>query len=114
MLGGQAGVAQFTKDNLLLDSDHNLGFVCTDAARKTFKRKGEDGKIVKDIRAINLTKDIAKPIKKKAGEHTTNIISRYGFESDTSAKAIEKYDDVNKIEENNSGFTSRLASLTSI
>ena len=114
LLGGQAGVAQFTKDNLLLDSNHNLGFVCTDAARKTFKRKGEDGKIIKDIRAVNLTKDIAKPIKKKACEHTTNIIERYGFESDTSARAIEKCSDVNRIEENNSCFTTRLASLTSI
>ena len=26
LLGGQAGVAQFTKDNLLVDSEHNLGF----------------------------------------------------------------------------------------
>ena len=108
---GQKGVAHFTKDNLLLDNENNLGYVCTDASRKTFKRKGENGDIIKDLKAIQLTQNISGPIRKKAVEHATNI-------SENKPNLLEsvgkKFFDINNIHRDNSGFITELACLTSI
>ena len=108
---GQKGVAHFTKDNLLYDNENNLGYICTDASRKTFKRKGENGEIIKDLKAIQLTQNISGPIRKKAGEHATNISVKNPNLIESAGK---KFFDVDNIHRDNSGFITELACLTSI
>ena len=108
---GQKGVAHFTKDNLLYDSENNLGYICTDASRKTFKRKGENGEIIKDLKALQLTQNIAGPIRKKAGEHATNISVKNPNLIESVGK---KFFDVNNIHRDNSVFITELACITSI
>ena len=108
---GQKGVAHFTKDNLLCDSENNVGYICTDASRKTFKRKGVNGEIIKDLKAIQLTQNISGPIRKKACEHVTNIIEK---NPNLLEPAGKKFFDVDNIHRDNSGFITELACLTSI
>ena len=96
---------------LLLDNEKNLAYICTDASRKAFKIRGENGEIIKDPRAINLTNNIAGPIRKKASEHAKNISER---KPDLFSSIGNIFCDIHDLKNNNSGFITELASLTSI
>ena len=63
---GQKGIARFAVDHILKDDKKQLGYICTDPARSVFKHIGEDGEIVRDMKATRLTTKLAVPIKEKA------------------------------------------------
>ena len=54
LFAGQKGVADFAKEHILTNEQKELGYICTDSARGVFKHIGEDGEIVKDIKAIEI------------------------------------------------------------
>ena len=63
---GQKGVAMFTYNNLLLDEENNLKYVCGDVNRYLFYYKNDDETIQKDVKAINLTQMISEYVIQKS------------------------------------------------
>jgi hypothetical protein len=57
---GQKGLAHFTYEHILKDSENNLSYVCTDPNRQNFKYKNIKGELKKDIKAKELTKRLIK------------------------------------------------------
>ena len=57
---GQKGLAHFTYEHILKDSENNLSYVCTDPNRQNFKYKNIKGELKKDIKAKELTKQLIK------------------------------------------------------
>jgi len=51
---GQKGIANFAINNLLKDNDGKLTYICSDASRKVFQYKSDDGYINKDLNAHKL------------------------------------------------------------
>jgi len=72
---GQRGVAEFTKDNILMDDEGKLKYICSDAARMIFKYKDQDGEMRKDVKANKLSKKITPKILKKATDIITTDVS---------------------------------------
>lgn len=107
LLDGQKGVAIFTQDNLLKDN-----YICNDVSRGIFYFKDYDGKIVKDIRATNLTKMIANDVISKSN----NIVDEYmNSDNDIKSKLYyqEMLSEVRKLKFNdNKDFARYLAVLT--
>ena len=63
---GHKGVAEFTKENLLMDEKGKLKYIFCDPSRSIFKYKDETGEIRKDVKASRLTKKITPDIMDKA------------------------------------------------
>jgi hypothetical protein len=74
LIEGQKGVAIFTHDNLLLDDDNNLKYLCGDTSRLHFYYKNEDGSIEKDPKGTNLTKMIAEDVIMKSHNMVMNMM----------------------------------------
>jgi hypothetical protein len=55
VVDGQKGIAKFVKENLLIDDQGNLKYLCTDSSRSMFRYKDINGEIKKDIEAKKLT-----------------------------------------------------------
>jgi len=68
---GKRGVAEFTKDKLLLDNDGKLKYVCSDPSRMIFKYKDKDGQVRKDLKATRLSKKVTPDILTKAAKIKT-------------------------------------------
>ena len=107
---GQKGIARFAVDHILRDDKKQLGYICTDPARSVFKHVGEDGEIVRDMKATRLTTKLAVPIKEKAGKLATEMIDK---DRELISTATETLMDIRLIENDNSVFRTELASVTS-
>lgn len=62
---GQKGVAEFTKDNILLDDEGKLMYICCDPSRLVFRYKDEKGEVRRDVKANRLSTEITPKILKK-------------------------------------------------
>ena len=107
---GQKGIARFAVDHILKDDKKQLGYICTDPARSVFKHVGEDGEIVRDMKATRLTTKLAVPIKEKAGKLATEMIDK---DRELISTATETLMNIRLIENDNSVFRTELASATS-
>ena len=107
---GQKGIARFAVDHILRDDKKQLGYICTDPARSVFKYMGEDGEIVRDMKATRLTTKLAVPIKEKAGKLATELIDK---DRELISAATESLLDIRLIDDNNTVFRTELASVTS-
>ena len=64
--GGIKGVAKFTYDHIITQSDGKKSLICSDPARMMFKYKDTDGVIQKDVRATKLKNAVKDPIINKS------------------------------------------------
>ena len=112
LIEGQKGVAIFTHDNLLLDDDNNLKYLCGDSSRLLFYYKNADGTIEKDLKGTNLTKMIAEDVILKSHSMVMNILD------DDKIEMLEKLDyqnifyDIKHLRDDNGKFISNLSLLT--
>ena len=113
LIEGQKGVAIFTHDNLLLDENSNLKYLCGDTSRLLFYYKNEDGSIQKDPKGTNLTKMIAEDVIAKSHKMVMDI------SDDSTIELLQKLDyqnifyDIKHLRDNNGKFISSLSLLTS-
>jgi hypothetical protein len=109
---GQKGVARFAVDHLLTNEQKQLGYVCTDPARGTFKHIGEDGEVVRDVKASRLTTKLFRPIKVKASRLAGELTSMDEGNEELASVAYKHYQDVSEMENDNTGFRTELAAVT--
>ena len=113
LIEGQKGVAIFTHDNLLLDDNNNLKYLCGDASRNFFYYKNSDGTIEKDPKATNLTRMIAEDVIAKSHNMVMEILD------DDTVELLQKLDyqnifyDIKHLRNDNGKFISNLSLLTS-
>ena len=113
LIEGQKGVAIFTHDNLLLDENNNLKYLCGDTSRNYFYYKNSDGTIEKDPKATNLTKMIAEDVIAKSHHMVMEILD------DDTIELLQKLDyqnifyDIKHLRNDNGKFISNLSLLTS-
>jgi len=98
---GQRGVAEFTKENLLLDDKGELMYFCCDPARNIFKYKDKSGEVRKDVKANRLSKTITPNILTKAHSLVMEEVKNNDEESEEqkSKMNMEHYDMFFKIKE---------------
>ena len=87
---GHRGVAEFTKDNLLMDDEGKLKYVCCDPSRSIFKYRDENGEVRKDVKANRLTKRITPDIVNKAHSIVTDEVSK--LDGENANRNVEFYD----------------------
>ena len=87
---GHQGVAEFTKDNLLLDDKGKLKYICCDPSRLIFKYRDENGELRKDVKANRLSLKITPGIMNKA--HSIVIDEVKKLDSKESQANLEFYD----------------------
>lgn len=109
---GQKGVARFAVDHLLTNEQKQLGYVCTDPARGTFKHIGKDGELTRDVKASRLTTKLAQPIKVKAGRLAGEMVSMDEGNDELASIAYKHYNDISEMETDNTGFRTELAAVT--
>jgi hypothetical protein len=114
---GQKGVAKFATNFLLKDSDGNLNYVCTDASRKIFKYKNNDGELEKDINAQKLTdilsdNGIFNTTSQITKDHWTNDDG--SIDDDKFSKLFSKTLEINSLKEDNTIFKNELIAHTTI
>jgi hypothetical protein len=109
---GQKGVARFAVDHLLTNDEKQLGYVCTDPARGMFKHVGEDGEVVRDIKASRLTAKLAQPIRVKAGQLAGELTNMDKGNEELMNTACKHYQDISGMEDDNTGFRTELAAAT--
>ena len=110
---GQKGVADFAREHILTDTHAQLGYVCTDVSRGTFKHMDEEGKVVKDVKAVSLTKKLARPIKSKAGVMAVELVEEYKEDAEMLAAVNENCQELCSIDEDNTKFYTQLGAITS-
>ena len=94
---GHKGVAEFTKDKLLLDKNGSLKYICCDPSRLIFKYKDENGEIRKDVKASRLTTHITPDIIDKA--HSIVVDEVKNLSDAESNRNIEFYELFFKLKE---------------
>ena len=109
---GQKGVARFAVDHLLVDDNKQLGYVCTDPARGTFKHVGDEGEMVRDVKATRLTTKLARPIKVKAGKLAGELADTDKGNEELMGTAVRHFQDISGMQDDNGGFRNELAGLT--
>lgn len=109
---GQKGVARFAVDHLLIDANKQLGYVCTDPARGTFKHIGDEGEVVRDVKAARLTTKLATPIKRKAGKLASELADMDKGNEELMHVATRHFQDVSELAADNTGFRTELAGIT--
>ena len=114
---GQKGVAKFATNFILKDSDGNLNYVCTDASRKIFKYKNNDGELEKDMNAQRLTdiltdNGIFNTTARLSTGHWTNDDG--SVDNDKVSNLINKVFEINSLKEDNTIFKNELIAQTSI
>ena len=114
---GQKGVAKFATNFLLKDSDGNLNYVCTDASRKIFKYKNNDGELEKDMNAQRLTdiltnNGIFNTTSQITKDHWTNDDG--SIDDDKFSKLFSKTLEINSLKEDNTIFKNELVAQTTI
>jgi hypothetical protein len=109
---GQKGVARFAVDHLLTNDQRQLGYICTDPARGTFKHIGDDGEVVRDVKASRLTTKLAQPIKVKASRLAGELTSMDRGNEELASAAYKHYQDISEMEHDNFGFRTELTAAT--
>ena len=114
---GQKGVAKFATNFILKDSDGNLNYVCTDASRKIFKYKNNDGELEKDMNAQRLTdiltdNGIFNTTSQITKDHWTNDDG--SIDDDKFSKLFSKTLEINSLKDNNTIFKNELIAQTTI
>lgn len=94
---GHQGVAEFTKQNLLVDDKGFLKYKCCDPSRMIFKYRDETGHIRKDVKANRLTKRITPDIIIKAHSIVVGEVKK--LEEDEKDRSIEFYNMFFKLKE---------------
>ena len=107
---GQKGVARFTAEKLLRDTDGKLQYRCTDPSRQTFKFLTNNGDIRTDVRATLLSKLLDETVVKAFKAMVTNITP--SLTSDEFLIFSENFMQINGLSSDNSDFRSELAALT--
>jgi len=90
-LDGQQGVAKFCVDHLLVkDAKGKDKMICSDVSRGIFKRKNEEGEIVKDYKATEFTNLIYAPVLKKSNKYHKEIWDNYfaAVDGDSAARLM--------------------------
>jgi hypothetical protein len=84
---GIKGVARFTDEHIIRDTEGKRSLICSDQSRMIFKYKDTEGVIQKDVRATKLKNAIKEPIIKKSQEMFTQETCRLFdvISSDTDA-----------------------------
>lgn len=114
ILDGQKGFAKFAIENLLIDEEGNLKYICTDPSRSVFKYKDDHGDIQKDIEAKKLTNYlVGGGMKKKALELSIDWYTDEDGNIDIAKfqKALENHNEINKIDKDNTEFRKELISF---
>jgi len=114
ILDGQKGFAKFAIENLLIDEEGNLKYICTDPSRSIFKYKDDSGDIQKDIEAKKLTNYlVGGGMKKKALELSIDWYTDENGNVDITKfqKALENHNEINKIDKDNTEFRKELISF---
>jgi hypothetical protein len=114
ILDGQKGFAKFAIENLLIDEEGNLKYICTDPSRSIFKYKDDHGDIQKDIEAKKLTNYLIDGgMKKKALELSIDWYTDENGNIDITKfqKALENHNEINKIDKDNTEFRKELISF---
>jgi len=98
---GQRGVAEFTKENLLMDDKGKLMYICCDPSRSIFKYKDELGEVRKDVKANRLSKTITPNILNKAHSLVLEEVKNNDKEDENekNKRNMEHYDMFFKIKE---------------
>jgi len=114
---GQRGVAEFTKENLLLDDKGELMYFCCDPARSIFKYKDESGEVRKDVKANRLSKTITPNILTKAHSLVMEEVKNNYEENEEekNKRNMEHYDmffKIKELEANPEKLGSELSKLT--
>ena len=109
---GQKGVAKFVTDKFLTDLDGNPRYICTDVSRQAFKHKSASGDVIKDLKAVKLSKLLEMTVVPISADIMKELLlncdpDQFKFISDNfmSIKGIAG--------NNNDDFRSMLAGLTS-
>ena len=113
LIEGQKGVAIFTYDNLLLDENNNLKYLCGDTSRNLFYYKNPDGTIEKDPKATNLTKMIVEDVIAKSHNMVMEILDNDTIEMLQKLDYQNIFYDIKHLRDDNGKFISNLSSLTS-
>ncbi len=114
ILDGQKGFAKFAIENLLIDEEGKLKYICTDPSRSIFKYKDDHGDIQKDIEAKKLTNYLIDGgMKKKALELSIDWYTDENGNIDITKfqKALENHNEINKIDKDNTEFRKELISF---
>lgn len=112
LIGGQKGVALFTYDNLLLDENNKLKYLCGDLSRFLFYYKNKDGVIEKDIKANHLTQMIVDDVIAKSYQIVMDISGNESIEALLKLNYQSVFFDVKKMKEDNRDFANNLSQLT--
>ena len=77
LLRGQAGLADFCVENILITHEKKFLYKCTDPSRNHFIFVDEEGKLQKDVDAKYLTHLIYEPVRQKTKEIYQECADRY-------------------------------------
>ena len=108
-LDGQKGVAKFTNNNILKDSEGNPTYICTDTSRNVFNFKSKDGRVEKDIKAIKLTETISPAVITKSEK----IYKEIKNDDDMKQECMRSFSDIKRLSYDNDKFSHELCILTS-
>jgi hypothetical protein len=115
LLKGQQGLAKFMIDNVLITPDKKYLMKCTDPSRRIFIYLDDNGNIVKDVNANNLTEIISKPLIETSGKIFLSIEEKaYDKDNKDEAKdyrykmAHDGFTQIKEINSSNSEFVKNL------
>jgi len=110
---GHKGVAEFTRENLLLDDKGKLKYVCCDPSRMIFKYRDETGEMRKDVKANRLSKKITPDIMYKAHSIVVDEVNKLAEEeSDRNIEFYDMYFKLKELEENPEKLGNELTKIT--
>lgn len=113
--GGQAGIAEFVAEKVLIDDKGNSTFLCTDPARRVFKYRDSEGNVCKDIEARCLTDSL---IKASLVENAVKVCREWGKNTDGSLDIgktrfmEEKLSEIRRLGYDNTEFARELSVRT--
>ncbi len=115
-LDGQKGFAKFAIENLLIDDEGNLKYICTDPSRQIFKYKDSLGDIQKDVEARKLTNYLVDGgLRKKALDLTNNLyMENNSINIDKMTIALQRQESLMKLKDDNNIFKKELVAMTTI
>jgi hypothetical protein len=110
LLEGQKGVAKFTVEYVLKDTEGKLMYMCTDPSRHSYKFVDENGEEIKDIKSRKLTEAIYPAVKEKSFQLVNEGISEQAC---NFPLYTESFVDIKGMTIDNSDFRAELAAMTS-
>lgn len=114
---GQEGVAEFVRENLLVDEDGKPNYACTDISRHIFKYVDDKREVRKDPKATELTKMIVDANIKQINRsvcHNWCLDENGSVDKSRENYAFDKVMEVEKLASNNSAFVKKLSEITAL